>query len=109
MLVELILREHGCDVLLAARPDQAVELATAHAGAIDVVVTDVSLPQMSGPELVERLHRIQPAFESLFLSGHSPDAVSGHQTRAGSEFLQKPFDEASLVHTIDLLLERRHH
>ena len=107
MLVEMMLRNHGYDVLLAGRAEQAVEIAAAHAGAIDIVVTDVHLPQMTGPELVERLHTIQPDFEVVFLSGYPVDMIPG-QLPSGSEFLQKPFDETSLLETISLL-ETRHH
>ena len=107
LLLEAMLRDHGYDVLLAAGPDEAVALAAEHAGAIDVVVSDIDLPRMSGPELVESLHAIQPAFEVLFLSGYSAETIPGRQPPAGAEFLQKPFDEISLVQTIGLLLARR--
>jgi CheY-like chemotaxis protein len=108
-LVETMLREHGYRVLRAARAEQAVEIAAANVGAIDVVVTDVHLPHMTGPELVERLHTIQPAFEVLFLSGYPAEMVSDHPLPAGSAFLQKPFDEISLLQTIRSLLDTRHH
>jgi two-component system, cell cycle sensor histidine kinase and response regulator CckA len=108
-LVEMMLREHGYRVLLAAHGEQAVEIATENAGAIDIVVTDVHLPQMTGPELVERLHTIQPAFEVVFLSGYPAEMFSGQLLPRGSEFLQKPFDETSLLETIRSLLETPHH
>ncbi len=107
-LVEMMLREHGYRVLLAAEAEQAVEIAAANAGAIDIVVTDVHLPQMTGPELVERLHTIQPAFEVLFLSGYPAEMIPGQPLPGGSEFLQKPFDETSLLRTIRSL-DMRHH
>ena len=108
-LVETMLREHGYRVLLAARAEQAVEIAAANAGGIDVVVTDVHLPHMTGPELVERLHTIQPAFEVLFLSGYPAEMVPGQPLPDGSEFLQKPFDETLLLQTIRSMLDTRHH
>jgi len=108
MLVEMMLRNHGYRVLLAAHAEQAVEIAAAHVGAIDVVVTDVHLPHMTGPDLVERLHTIQPAFEVVFLSGYPAEMIPGHLP-SGSEFLQKPFDETALLETIRSLLETRHH
>ena len=108
-LVDVMLREHGYRVLLAARAEQAVEIAVANAGAIDVLVTDVHLQHMTGPELVERLHTIQPAFEVLFLSGYPADMVAGQPLPGGSEFLQKPFDKLSLLQTIRSLLDTRHH
>jgi two-component system cell cycle sensor histidine kinase/response regulator CckA len=107
-LVEMMLREHGYRVLLAAHAEQALEIATDNAGAIDILVTDVHLPHMTGPELVERLHTIQPAFEVLFLSGYPAEMISGDGLPGGSEFLQKPFDEISLLKTIRSL-DMRHH
>jgi two-component system, cell cycle sensor histidine kinase and response regulator CckA len=109
MLVEMMLRNHGYRVLLAAHAEQAVEIATAHVGAIDIVVTDVHLPQMTGPDLVERLHTIQPAFDVVFLSGYPAEMMPGQRLPSGCEFLQKPFDETALVGTIRSLLETRHH
>jgi two-component system cell cycle sensor histidine kinase/response regulator CckA len=107
-LVEMMLREHGYRVFLASHAERAVEIATENAGSIDIVVTDVHLPHMTGPELVERLHTIQPAFEVLFLSGYPADMISGHGLPGGSRFLQKPFDESSLLQTIRTL-DTRHH
>jgi two-component system cell cycle sensor histidine kinase/response regulator CckA len=109
LLVEMVLSEHGYRVLLAARPEEALELAASYDDPIDVVVTDVHLPSMTGPELVERLHTVRPSFEVLFLSGYPADMIPGQPPVGDAEFLQKPFDEISLLHTISLLLETHHH
>ena len=74
MLVQLMLIDHGYSVLPAARAEQAVELAAQEA--IDVLVTDVELPQMSGPELVARLQITLPDSVS-FPSGYPADALPG--------------------------------
>jgi CheY-like chemotaxis protein len=100
MLVELMLSEHGYHVLLATRAERALELATEHAD-IDLLVTDVELPQMSGPELVGLLQTKFPALEVLLLSGHPPDA----HVPDDYAFLQKPFSETSLLQEIEGLLE----
>ena len=107
LLIEIMLSEQGYWVLPAARPEEALELAATFGGPIDVVVTDVHLPSMTGPELVERLHAVRPSFEVLFLSGYPVDMIPG-QPLGDAEFLQKPFDEMSLLHTIDMLLETHH-
>jgi CheY-like chemotaxis protein len=108
-LVDVMLSGHGYRVLLSARAEEALELAAAHAGAIDVLVTDVHLPQMSGPELVERLRTTQPSFDVLFLSGYPADMIPRRAVPGGSEFLRKPFDEHALVQSIDSLLDAHKH
>jgi CheY-like chemotaxis protein len=108
-LVDMMLSDHGYRVLLSARAEEALELAAEHAGAIDVLVTDVHLPQMSGPELVERLRTTQPSFEVLFLSGYPADMIRRRPVPDGSEFLRKPFDESSLLRSIDSLLDAHKH
>lgn len=105
MLVEIILSEHGYNVLLAARAEQALELAAEHAGAIDVLVTDVELPRMSGPELVGRLQSEFPALEVLLLSGYPADSIPGRPMPDDFAFLQKPFTETSLLQKIESLVE----
>jgi CheY-like chemotaxis protein len=97
-----MLSEHGYNVLLAARAEQALELATEHAS-IDVLVTDVELPQMSGPELVGLLQTKFPALEVLLLSGYPADAMPGAPLPDGYAFLQKPFSENSLLQMIHSL------
>jgi two-component system, cell cycle sensor histidine kinase and response regulator CckA len=104
-VVEIMLDGQGYRVLLAARPQQALELAAEHCDAIDLLVTDLSLPQMSGTELADRLRACVPNLEVLVLSGHPPDGLRGpHQA-----YLQKPFTDTSLLQTIRLLLEPHHH
>jgi len=104
-VVEIMLDGQGYRVLLAARPLQALELAAEHADAIDVLVTDLTLPQMSGTELADRLKTSVPELEVLVMSGHPPDALRcPHHA-----YLQKPFTDISLLQTIRLLLEPHHH
>ena len=103
-VVELMLDGEGYRVLLAARPEQALELAAENEDSIDVLVTDLSLPQMSGTELADRLKNSAPEMEVLVLSGHPPDAVHGRR----HAYLQKPFSDTSLLQTIRLLLEPHH-
>jgi two-component system cell cycle sensor histidine kinase/response regulator CckA len=104
-LVEMMLSEHGYRVLLAERGEQALELATEHAP-IDVLVTDVELPQMSGPELVGKLQTKLPALEVLFLSGYPAEAIpTPPLPDRHYAFLQKPFSEASLLQKVEALLE----
>jgi CheY-like chemotaxis protein len=104
MLVEIMLSEHGYQVLLAARAEHALELATEHS-VIDVLVTDFELPQMTGPELVALLRTKFPGLEVLLLSGYAADAMPGSPLPDGYAFLQKPFSEISLLQAVESLLE----
>jgi two-component system cell cycle sensor histidine kinase/response regulator CckA len=107
-LIEIMLSEHGYRVLLAGRPEKALELAAEHADSIDVLVTDVELPRMSGFELAERLHTSHPSTEILMLSGRPPEANRATGLPDRCAFLQKPFSEIALVEVIRVLLESHH-
>jgi two-component system cell cycle sensor histidine kinase/response regulator CckA len=104
-VVEFMLDGQGYEVLLAARPEQALELAAEHEDPIDVLVTDLSLPQMSGTELAARLKDSVPDLEVLVLTGHPREAIRGPH----HAYLQKPFTDTSLLRTIRQLLEPHHH
>src|SRR6266511_1916326 len=106
ILIETMLTENGYRVLTAARPREALQLAASHEGPIDVVVTDVVMPELSGPELVEQLEDVRPGLDVLFLSGYSAETIRGPALPEGSAFLQKPFDDIALLQRIRDLLER---
>jgi CheY-like chemotaxis protein len=103
--IESMLTENGYRVLAASRAAEALELAASHRGPIQVIVTDVIMPQMSGPELVDKLHAVRPEVEVLFLSGYSAETVRQRALHEGVAFLQKPFDDVSLLQRIRSLLE----
>jgi PAS domain S-box-containing protein len=105
VLFEAILTENGYKVLSASRPDEAFRLAAANAGSIDVLITDVVMPQMSGPELVERLEEVSPGMKVVLLSGYTAETLRNRGLPVGSVFIQKPFDDVSLLHTIRSLLD----
>jgi PAS domain S-box-containing protein len=109
ILIETMLTENGYRVIVGARPAEALELAAQHRGPIDVLVTDVVMPQMSGPELVHELEEVRPEFEVLFLSGYSAETVRGRALQERAAFLQKPFDDVSLLQRIRALLDGHEH
>ena len=64
------------------------------------------MPQMSGPELAERLAGLRPGVRTLFLSGYTSETVrSRGNLPAGSAFLEKPFDHGTLLRTVRSLLD----
>jgi nitrogen-specific signal transduction histidine kinase/ActR/RegA family two-component response regulator len=105
--VQRMLEQHGYDVRCASSPREALDLA-ANIERIDVLVTDVVMPEMSGPELVERLTTLRPDLPVLFVSGYSHEIVRDRSALpAGSAFLEKPFSTVRLLSTMRGLLDQR--
>ena len=103
-LVEHVLTTHGYRVLSAGAPMEALELA-AGCG-IDLLVSDVIMPDLSGPELARRLDAVCPGVRTLFVSGYTAETVRGRgRLPADSAFLEKPFDQLSLLRAVRALLD----
>ena len=106
-LLERILADAGYRVLAAATPHEALRIADAEAGAIDVLVSDVIMPGLTGPQLAEQLTARNRGLPTLFLSGYTADVIRDRgRLPAGSAFLEKPFDPSTLLTTLRALLER---
>ena len=87
-----ILKASGYTVLEARHCEEALRLASAHRGQINLLVTDVVMPQMSGRELAEHLTGLSPELKVLYISGYMDDTIAHHGVIApDSAFLQKPF------------------
>ena len=100
------LRLNGYTVLEACEPGEAISRAHEHAGRLDLLLADVMLPGMNGPELAGRITRLHPEAKVLFMSGYTDNAII-HQGLLGSEaaFLQKPFTAEGLLRRIRGLLD----
>jgi PAS domain S-box-containing protein len=91
-LVRETLLAKGYHVLEAENGQAGLAVAAGHPGKIDLVMTDVIMPEMSGHELVERLEQARPGTKVLYLSGYTEDAIVSDGTiERGRAFLQKPF------------------
>jgi len=105
-LARRVLEKHGYTLLLAATGRDGVRLAEQHSSPIDLLVTDVVMPEMGGRELAQRLTTRQPTLKVLYLSGYTDDAIVHHGVLdAGVAFLQKPFKPDELVRKIREVLD----
>ncbi|MFN8221882.1 MAG: PAS domain S-box protein [Gaiellales bacterium] len=91
-LTRKALEGHGYTVLEATSPGHAIELTRAQGDRIDIVVSDVVMPEMNGRELVEQLRELYPALRVLFVSGYDERAVLGAERLPEDvAFLPKPY------------------
>ncbi|MFO1424335.1 MAG: GAF domain-containing protein [Candidatus Competibacteraceae bacterium] len=97
-LGKVLLERLGYTVLAAAGPNQALKLAGAHAGVIDLLLTDVIMPDMSGRDLWQQLRELRPGLKCLFMSGYTANVIAHHGVLDdGVHFLQKPFSRKALA------------
>ena len=107
-LARISLEMYGYQVLWAGDATEALRLAEEHAGRIDLLLTDVVMPGLSGRELVDKVRQRQPHLKVLFMSGYTDDAVLRHGlVHAEVAFLQKPFTPAGLARKVRDVLDAR--
>ena len=103
-LTRQMLEEQGYSVIEAADGRLALERAAPHLGSIALVLTDVVMPGVSGPELVLRLMDSHPETKFLYMSGYTGELVVDHGLSEGIALLEKPFTRAALLTTIQTAL-----
>ena len=102
-----MLEAYGYTVLLAGDGAAALELAQNHPQPIQLLMTDVLMPKMSGIELAERLSTLRPGLAVLYTSGYN-DSGRSLQGVTGSRYLQKPCAMEDLARTLRELLDAAH-
>ncbi|MEO6207038.1 MAG: PAS domain S-box protein [Candidatus Limnocylindrales bacterium] len=96
-----IVRDLGYDVIQAASPRQALDIPPATLDTIDLLITDMVMPGMTGQDLSIQLATRHPLLRTLFVSGYAPEtAFAGGQLTGGTTFLAKPFSRDALAEKI---------
>jgi DNA-binding response OmpR family regulator len=99
------LRDHGFEILEAASGDEALSLCVHGKETIEIAIIDMSMPQMWGDELAQRLAIVSPKTKIIFISGHSEDFLRSTSALTGTEiFFAKPFLPTLLLQKIKELL-----
>jgi len=101
-----VLERQGYKVLEAADGEAALQLAQRHRGPIDLLLTDVVMPRLSGRELAGQFARLRPDTRVLYASGYTDDSVVRHGIlESGTAYLQKPFSPESLARKVREVLD----
>jgi PAS domain S-box-containing protein len=104
-LTRQLLQEHGYTVVEADDGKSALEWAESHPQPVDLLLTDVVMKRMSGPELVERLHASRPALKIVYMSGYTGELIAEREMlQRGITLLEKPFSRTALLNTIHATL-----
>ena len=105
-LLQMALRKNGYTVLAAESAREALEIVRVHTGTIDLLITDVVMPDMNGPELVRELATIRPETRTLFMSGYLDDALGNHGVvPSHANFIQKPFSPRVIAQKVRDILD----
>jgi CheY-like chemotaxis protein/anti-sigma regulatory factor (Ser/Thr protein kinase) len=105
-LVAEILETSGYTVLQAGDGPSALELLRRHQGALDLLVTDVVMPGMSGPEVAKAVTSMRPGTHVLYTSGYTDSAIGHHGVlEPGIAFLQKPFNAQELNRKVRAVID----
>jgi CheY-like chemotaxis protein len=97
-----ILRSSGYKVLEAESSTEALEMARQHRGPLEILLTDIVMPGLRGPELARRVAKVHPEVQIVYMSGYA-EGLPEAQLPENSTFLQKPFRFATLLEKLKLV------
>jgi PAS domain S-box-containing protein len=105
-VVRRTLENQGFSVLIASSGMEAIELCEQHPGKIDLLLTDMVMPRMSGRELADRLAPLRPSMKVLYISGYTENAIANHDIGdARISFLPKPLTPDTLLRKVREVLD----
>jgi len=106
VVVSAVLRRQGYNVLEASNPRSAWDIFERHAREIDLLLTDVVMPEMNGPALAQRLVTVRPELRILFISGYADMTTPPASDNPNVSFLSKPFQASVLSERVRQMLSR---
>jgi CheY-like chemotaxis protein len=106
-LARTVLKQNGYEVLEAENGEDALRVGEAHDGPIELMITDVVMPKMSGKETAERLQPLYPQMKVIYMSGYTDNAIVHCGVLApGLNFLEKPFTPEGLARKVREVLDK---
>ena len=88
--------------MVATTPQEAIALCAKKEQQIDLLLTDVMMPEMNGKELSRQIESMRPGIKVLFMSGYAADIIpEGEVADTGTDFIQKPFNVQTLLDKIE--------
>ena len=106
-LGEMMLSEMGYQVTMMTESQKALKLITSNPDHFDLVITDQTMPQLTGKELIQKLKQIRPDLQTIICTGHSSKVDKAEAQKLGADaFLMKPLDMSVLLQTIRLVLDK---
>jgi CheY-like chemotaxis protein len=107
LVIAEVLEESGYEVITTAVPEEALQAGLSHPGQIDLLLTDVVMPQVSGRDAFERLKAAQPTVRALYMSGYTNEVINHNGVLdAGTSFIQKPFAFDAVLRKIREVIEQ---
>ncbi len=105
-LAKMILEMHGYEVIEAACGAEALQAVKSHSGKIDLLLSDVVMPDLSGSDLADQVRLLRSQVRVLYMSGYTDDAIVRRGVASAADaFLQKPFTPASLTQKVREVLD----
>ncbi len=102
-----MLHRLGYNVISAATPGEAIDLVAAHGSTLDLMITDVIMPEMNGRDLAARVQEVRPDIKYLFMSGYPADVIVHRGVlEEGINFIQKPFSLTEIAVKVRQVLEQ---
>jgi CheY-like chemotaxis protein len=102
-----VLEQSGYVVLEARDGREGLSVLQSHQGHVDILISNVLMPGMSGGVLAERAVMLRPTLKVLFVSGHTEDVIVKEGVTKGMAFLQKPYTPAELARKVREMLDSR--